>query len=93
MRPTVLADAAYGESKTGVEIAVLDQDVGAVRLERDAVVAVVDYPVPECDVVDVDCIGTVGLAKVVSDCVLRILVGGLPALTFNDEKSNPTGCA
>lgn len=58
---TVLSDATDGKAQAGVEVAVLDQDVGAVGLDRDAVVAVVHDPVPERDIVHVDRVRAIGL--------------------------------
>lgn len=66
MSLTVLANAAYGEAEAGVEVTVLDEDVGAVRFQRDAVVAVVYDPVAEGNVVDVDCVGTICLQNYVN---------------------------
>jgi hypothetical protein len=58
---TILADATESDAEAGVEVTVLDEDVGAVRLHRDAVVAIVDDPVAEGNVVGVDGVGSVSL--------------------------------
>lgn len=60
---TILPNATNGNSQAGVEITVLDENVGAVGLHRDAVIAVVDDPVAEGDVVGVDGVGSVGLGS------------------------------
>lgn len=58
---TVLPNTANGEAQAGVEIAVLDQHIGAVGLQRNTVVAVVYDPVAEGDVVHVDSVRSVSL--------------------------------
>lgn len=58
---TVLSDTTNGKTQTGVEITILDQDVGAIGLERDAVVSIVNDPVPERDVVHVYSVCSIGL--------------------------------
>jgi hypothetical protein len=59
----VLADAAHGESKAGVPVLVLDEDVGAVGFDGDVVVTAVHNPIPKCDVVGVDDIGAVSVQR------------------------------
>jgi len=57
----VLADAAHGEAKTSVPVLVLDEDVGAIGLCGDIVIATIDYPVSESDIVGVDDISTISV--------------------------------
>lgn len=58
---TILPNATNGNSQAGVEITVLDENVGAVGLHRNAVIAVVDDPVAEGNVVGIDGVSSVGL--------------------------------
>lgn len=57
----VLSDRANGDAQTGVELAVFDQDVGAISLGRNGIVPVVNDPVAESYVVTVDGIRAVGV--------------------------------
>lgn len=58
---TILPDAADGNAKPGVEVTVLDENVGAVGLHCDAVIAVVYDPIPEGNVVGIDGVSSVSL--------------------------------
>lgn len=88
MTLTVLADAAHGESQPGVPVLVLDEDVGAVSLQRDVVVTGVDDAVSEGDVVGVDDVRAVGLHC----CQLRKTSGDRLAIHSETRtRSRPLG--
>lgn len=57
----VLADGPNGDPEASVEVAILDQDVGAVSFGADRVVAIVDSPSTECNVVCIDSVCAVRL--------------------------------
>jgi hypothetical protein len=59
----VLADAAHCEAQTSVPVLVLDEDVGAVGLRGDIIVAAIDYPIAERDVVRVYDVGAIGIER------------------------------
>lgn len=74
---TILPDTADGNAETSVEITVLNENVGAVGLHCDAVIAVVYDPVTECNVVRVDGVGSVSLQfRSVHSHSSRSCVGG-----------------
>lgn len=58
---TVLAYAADRDAQAGVEVAVLDQDICGIGLHGDRVVAVVDGPATESDVVCIDRVCSIGI--------------------------------
>ena len=60
---TVLTDATNSNTKTSVEIAVLDQNVGAVCLHSNRVISIGDIPAAEGDVVCIYSVGTVSLVN------------------------------
>lgn len=68
--PTVLPNAADGNAKTSVKVAILDQNVCAVGLHADAVVSIVDDPVTERDIIHIDSVCAIGLCGQVSVQVL-----------------------
>jgi len=70
----VLPNAAHRKTEAGVPVLVLDENVGAVGFGRDVIVAAVNHPVAEGDVVGVDNIGAIGIQRgeVESNLLLRI---------------------
>lgn len=52
----VLSNRSNRNSKTTVESTVLDNYIGRVGLERDAIVAIVNDPVRESEVGGIDCV-------------------------------------
>lgn len=57
----VLTDTTDCYSEPGVEVAIFDEDVGGVCLYRDGIIAVIDRPATERDVIRVDRIRTISL--------------------------------
>lgn len=90
----VLTDAAHSKTKTGVPILVLDEDVGAVGLCGDIIIAAIDYPVAEGDIVRVDDIGAISVERreveanlLLCICAVDIHVFEYDVLRVNDGHS------
>lgn len=81
----VLAYAAHGEAQPGVPVLVLDQDVGAIGFGGDVVVAAVDDPVAEGDVVAVDDVGAVGVQRAEVEAYFLVDVGAVDVDVFEEN--------
>lgn len=87
---TILTDTTNGDAEAGVEVAVLNQDVGTIRFHRNRVIAVINRPSTEGDIIGVYCICTVCLFNS-SISIHRSRIND--KLTLREEKSKPTVCS
>ena len=81
----VLTDAAHSEAKTSVPVLVLDEDVGTVGLCRDVVIAAINYPVAEGDIVRVNDIGTISVERREVEANLLLCVCAVDIHVFEQD--------
>lgn len=88
--PTILTNATNGDAETGVKVAVLDQDVGTIRFHCNRVIAVINCPSTEGDVVGIYCVCTVCLFN---SSISKHRPRNNDKPTLREEKSKPTACS
>lgn len=72
----ILSDATHGEGLTVVKSAIGNVDIGRILFHADAIVAVVDGPAEESDVVGVDGVDAVGV-DVGAEIAIAVGAGGV----------------